>query len=99
MSDLTPSTISAPETVDNDPRVGHWLQDNTDADSLKAVLVGFPSDEGVQRNGGRAGAAEAPDEIRKQLYGLTPSAVYYEPFVELLEHSTDVGVVAVSGDL
>jgi formiminoglutamase len=79
--------------------LGHWLQENADTDSLRAVLVGFPSDEGVKRNGGRAGAAEAPDEIRKQLYGMTPSAEYYEPFVELLEHCTDVGDVSVSGDL
>jgi formiminoglutamase len=35
------------------------------------VLVGFPQDEGVRRNGGRVGAAAAPDEIRKHLDRLT----------------------------
>ena len=29
------------------------------------VLVGFPHDEGVRRNGGRVGAAKAPDVVRK----------------------------------
>ncbi|WP_180034420.1 MULTISPECIES: formimidoylglutamase [unclassified Acinetobacter] len=34
------------------------------------TLVGFCSDEGVNRNFGRVGAAEAPDLIRKQLASL-----------------------------
>jgi formiminoglutamase len=34
------------------------------------VLLGCPQDEGVRRNGGRIGAAEAPDEIRRCLYKL-----------------------------
>ncbi len=36
------------------------------------MLIGFPQDEGVRRNGGRIGAAAAPAEIRRRLYGLTP---------------------------
>jgi formiminoglutamase len=38
----------------------------------RAVIVGFPQDEGVRRNHGRPGAAEAPHEIRRWLYRLTP---------------------------
>jgi formiminoglutamase len=38
----------------------------------RAVLIGFPQDEGVRRNGGRPGAAEAPRAIRHWLYRLTP---------------------------
>jgi formiminoglutamase len=38
----------------------------------KPVLIGFPQDEGVRRNGGRVGAAAAPAEIRRRLYNLTP---------------------------
>lgn len=34
------------------------------------MILGFPQDEGVRRNGGRAGAAEAPAEIRRWLYRL-----------------------------
>ena len=40
----------------------------------RAVLLGFPQDEGVRRNHGRPGAAKAPDEIRSYLYRLTPWA-------------------------
>jgi formiminoglutamase len=36
------------------------------------VLIGFPQDEGVRRNGGRVGAAAAPDEVRDRFYRLTP---------------------------
>jgi formiminoglutamase len=35
------------------------------------VLIGFPCDEGVRRNGGRPGAARAPDAVRTLLYRLT----------------------------
>ena len=35
-----------------------------------AVLIGFASDEGVRRNGGRQGAAAGPDELRQALGGL-----------------------------
>ena len=36
------------------------------------VIVGCPQDEGVKRNGGREGAAAAPEAIRRQFYKLTP---------------------------
>ena len=35
------------------------------------MLIGFPQDEGVRRNHGRPGAAEAPQAIRQWLYCLT----------------------------
>lgn len=38
----------------------------------RPVLLGFPQDEGVRRNQGRIGAAQAPREIRQWLYRLTP---------------------------
>jgi len=38
------------------------------------VLAGYPDDEGVRLNGGRAGAALAPASIRKYLYRSTPSS-------------------------
>lgn len=97
MSDLISPSISIPKTAKDDPRLGHWLGDNSD--SIQTVLVGFPSDEGVRRNGGRPGASKAPAAIREQLYKMTPSAEYYEPFVTLLENCEDVGDVEVTGDL
>jgi formiminoglutamase len=60
----------------DDPRLGEVVEAWTgDAAALvpgRAVLVGFPQDEGVRRNHGREGAAEAPHEIRHALYKLTP---------------------------
>jgi formiminoglutamase len=38
----------------------------------RPVLIGFPQDEGVRRNGGRPGGAEAPRAVRHWLYRLTP---------------------------
>jgi formiminoglutamase len=61
----------------DDPRLGEGAKfwDGTAAPALRrgqAVVIGFPQDEGVRRNGGRVGAAAAPGEIRKYLYALTP---------------------------
>src|SRR5947209_9320023 len=57
-----------------DPRIASLIlpyseQNIEDAD---VVIIGVPTDEGVRRNGGRVGAAQAPAEIRKQLSILTP---------------------------
>jgi formimidoylglutamase len=42
------------------------------------VLFGYSDDRGVDRNAGRTGSAEAPDEIRKHLYKMTPSTSHSE---------------------
>lgn len=45
-------------------------------DELKendVVLLGYPDDRGVERNGGRTGAFAGPDQIRKYLLRFTPS--------------------------
>ncbi len=53
----------------NDVKMGEFVKSNpehyADAD---VIILGSPQDEGVRRNKGRAGAAGAPDEIRKALY-------------------------------
>lgn len=60
----------------DDPRLGEIIECwRGNRDALKpgrAVLLGFAQDEGVRRNHGRPGAAEAPREIRRQLGRLTP---------------------------
>src|ERR1700694_5463437 len=66
----------------DDPRLGEiveWWQESEPPDLARralslgrAALIGFPQDEGVRRNHGRPGAAEAPNEIRRWLYRLTP---------------------------
>ncbi len=60
----------------DDPRLGEliegWRGEVAGLRPGRAVLVGFPQDEGVRRNHGRPGAAAAPNEIRRFLYRLTP---------------------------
>jgi formimidoylglutamase len=57
-----------------DPRMGD-LASRDPAEfpaQARVALVGVPQHIGVERNGGRVGAAEAPDAIRAMLYRLTP---------------------------
>lgn len=54
----------------NDVRLGEVVKNSNYEDS-QIVIVGCPQDEGVRRNGGRLGAAHAPDKIREQFYKLT----------------------------
>eukprot|EP00761_Pharyngomonas_kirbyi_P000375 gb/GECH01000375.1/.p1 GENE.gb/GECH01000375.1/~~gb/GECH01000375.1/.p1 ORF type:complete len:306 (+),score=98.05 gb/GECH01000375.1/:1-918(+) len=50
--------------VSDDPRLGDIITPGNDGD---IVLVGYPYDEGVKRNGGRVGAAGGPAAIRRHL--------------------------------
>src|SRR5262249_30681626 len=86
----------------DDPRLGEIVEFwNGDVAALKpgrAVIVGFPQDEGVRRNGGRVGAAEAPPEIRRWLYRLTP----WHPHGEIdlsAQAPLDAGNVRITGTL
>ncbi|MBN2732519.1 MAG: formimidoylglutamase [Balneolaceae bacterium] len=100
MSQLKKEEIPLPEPDDEDPRIGHLLGKKLSGNSSpRAVIVGFPSDEGVRRNGGRPGAADAPLEIRKMLYKMTPDAESGEPFKGLIEHTNDIGDVEVLDDV
>ena len=57
----------------HDPRLGQVVLTGADSyERAAVVLLGCPQDEGVRRNGGRVGAAGAPDEIRRWLYRLVP---------------------------
>jgi formiminoglutamase len=86
--------------AEDDPRLGHLLARHLDPDSPpRVVLVGFPTDVGVTRNGGRAGAASAPRAIREVLYRLTPDGERPEGFTELLARTHDLGDVVTSADL
>ncbi len=96
---LVPTSIPVPDTADDDPRLGRWLAANRSAEGARVVLVGFPSDEGVRRNGGRPGAADGPDAIRRALYKLTPDAEHPDLFADLLDRTADLGDVPVTGDV
>jgi formiminoglutamase len=74
---LTPPKFLDIPVRHDDPRLNEvalrYPNDFEAVESGRAVLVGFPVDEGVRRNGGRTGAAQAPDAIREWLYRLTPT--------------------------
>jgi formiminoglutamase len=81
-----------------DPRLGGLIGPN-DPSEARVVLIGFPSDEGVRRNGGRPGAADGPGAIRQALHKLTPDARHPGPFRAVLACTADGGDVEVTGDL
>jgi formiminoglutamase len=55
----------------NDARLGELVGRGEAAYAAATVVIlGCPTDEGVRRNGGRPGAAEAPAAIRRCLYRL-----------------------------
>lgn len=58
----------------NDIRLGEIVPE-VKYEEASLVLVGCAQDEGVTRNGGREGAAQAPDAIRRQFYRLTPFGI------------------------
>jgi formiminoglutamase len=60
----------------NDVRMGEIvLTKIEDYEASEIIILGCPQDEGVGRNGGRTGAALAPDAIRAQFYKLTNFAI------------------------
>jgi len=76
----------------NDPRLGEVVHTEPERyERSQIVIVGCPQDEGVKRNGGRPGAAEAPSAVRRQFYKLTPFNLKRSVF--------DLGNVTVEGTL
>ncbi len=65
----------------NDPRLGEVVStQSADYEAANVVILGCPQDEGVRRNGGRTGAAHAPDAIRRQFYKLTTFGISVKVF-------------------
>lgn len=68
---LEPATVSTGPTRPDDLRLGElietWAGDPSSFRQGRAVLVGYPEEEGVRRNFGRTGARRAPAEIRRWL--------------------------------
>ena len=63
----------------NDVRLGEIVPNCNYAES-EVVILACPQDEGVRRNGGRVGAALAPEAIRRQFYKLTPFGILIKIF-------------------
>jgi formiminoglutamase len=75
-----------------DPRLGEIVRVEPDSYATASVVIlGCPQDEGVRRNNGRPGAANAPAAIREQFYKLTPFNINKRVF--------DLGDVNLSGTL
>ncbi len=93
-----PATVHRPD----DPRLGEcvtfWREGTPELWAGRPVLVGFPQDEGVLRNRGRTGAADAPAAIRHWLYRLTPWDAVHDADLAAL-HLLDLGNVRWDGDL
>lgn len=76
----------------NDLRLGETVSRETaDYAAAQIVILGCPQDAGVARNGGRIGAAAAPNEIRKAFYKLTNFGVSAKIF--------DLGDTIIQTDL
>lgn len=83
-----------------DIRIGEWV---TPCDTLgdkqrkhEAVYFGYPDDQGVRRNRGRAGASGGPDSVRRHFYRMTlPADKPWEDKLALW----DLGNSAVSAGL
>jgi formiminoglutamase len=86
----------------DDPRLGDvielWQGHAAALTPGRAVLIGFPQHEGVRRNGGRLGAAEAPAEIRRWLDRLVPCDCQAE-VVLAAPPPLDLGNVRVAGEM
>jgi formiminoglutamase len=99
MARINPPSIALPATPSHDPRLGHLLGTGLGAgDAPDAVILGFPSDEGVRRNGGRVGAAQGPTSLRNALYRFAPDA-RSDQHHRLLSRTRDVGDLEISGNV
>jgi len=85
-----------------DPRLGEWVKvgGTIPLQKIKTkeaiAILGFPDDEGVVRNKGRAGAKGGPDGVRKHFYRLCPPMdLEWEKFIELY----DLGNIQVTGQI
>lgn len=81
-----------------DQRLGDLLLPVNNSRSF-IQLIGFPSDKGVQINGGRTGAAKAPELVFQQLVKLTPHAQHLSKHESLLRKTATPQILHCSGNL
>ncbi|MCB0355055.1 MAG: formimidoylglutamase [Bdellovibrionales bacterium] len=93
---LTPPLLPKLQVRKGDPRLLSFLSKRDGGlKEPKAVLVGYPSSRGAEKNGGRAGAELAPTRIRSHLYSLTPDARFFDEHSSLLRGVLDIGDIRV----
>jgi len=80
----------------NDPRILDLIQRKPDPG---VDLIGFPSDEGVNRNGGRPGAAEAPSLIATAFYKLTPHPQFANIHSQVISRARKLDIVPQKGEM
>lgn len=71
----TPTNLFFSKNDPQDIRLGDLSKAQDPQQSLQLnsfYLLGYPDDEGIKLNGGRIGAAEAPNKIREYFYKMTP---------------------------
>jgi len=98
MAEFDRPKIELPPHSCDDRRVGHLIGSSLEK-IVRATLIGFPCDDGVEINAGRVGARGAPAAIRERLYRMTPSADSCESFTRLLACTQDRGDLHLSGSL
>lgn len=101
MKPVSLSNLGIPETAPDDIRIGGLVSflegeaafpaASSKEPAFKVCIIGFESDAGVQRNGGRVGAARAPDLIRSAFYRMTPDPSDSGHFGDLMSRATDFG--------
>lgn len=95
---LRPASVDRVPSAPGDPRLGDRLA-KPDAAEPAAVIVGFPVDEGVRRNGGRVGASQGPAAIRHWLHRMTPEPRDAGRMHSALGRVADLGDLIPTGDL
>ncbi len=100
MVEFTKPEVEAPKTEEDDPRVGQYIgSEEVPGEKPRAVIIGFPSEEGIRIRGGRSGAKDAPDAIRQELYEMTIPGTRKGAFRDMLDATVDLGNLVLSGDL
>jgi formiminoglutamase len=82
----------------DDKRLGSYIAIH-ERDDIKVSMIGFPSDVGVQINGGRPGASKAPDLIFDRLMQLTPHSLNADEHIRLLRRTRSPEILSCSGDV
>lgn len=92
----TPTNLFFSKNDPKDIRLGDLSKPLSSAQNLDTnsfYILGYPDDEGIKLNGGRIGAAEAPNKIREYFYKMTPpQANSFQKIFDLGNTPTDISL-------